>query len=419
MLSPKQFKKISWIIITTQCLGMMAGALFQNSFYLNYLAARGLDSPQIALLMPIPLFVTMFLAIPFAYLSDRIGKKRTSIFGQLLTAAGICILIPNFKWTAATVAIAFAVMSLGGSLQAGAWMALLSPIVPEKIRGRFFSRLRVTIQACIIIFSLIISGLLKLKSQTPVFQGILGFIAITTLIRIIFFNRIPELETPHREPPRHPHLLAAFRDVFNHRPYRQFAGYLFLSTLLTATCPMLFGLLEKDVLLFTPAQISLMGTLLMTGGIIGFWVGGHWVDRHGAMRIFAAGHIGYAAILLTVLLREWVPWPAMIHMSLISLSYSFCGGMIGISVSAETLTLMPKDNKSLAGAFVGTATCCAGALSGFAIARILGQNLLPSEWIWLGRPFSSYDLLLLISGGIIILLLGVVSLHRPRVRDPH
>ena len=414
MLTTDQFKKVSRLIIAAQCLGMMAGALFQNSFYLNYLAARGLDSPRIAMLMPIPLFVTMLLAIPFAYLSDRMGKKRISIWGQLLTAAGTFLLIPNIPWTAAVVAVAFSVMSMGGSLQAGAWLALLSPIVPEKIRGRFFSRLRVSFQLCMIAFSFIISRLLQLNSAMPVFQGILFVVVITSLIRIAVFNRIPELETPHHDPPKHRHIFSAFKAVLQHMPYRRLNGYLFLSTLATSSGPMLFGLLEKDVLLFSPARISLMGTLLVTGGMLGCWVGGHLVDRYGAMKIFVLGHIGYAAVLTAVLLREWVPWPPFIHMSLISILYSIAGGIVGISVGAETLALMPRDNKSLAGAFNVTAMSCAGALSGFAIASLLEHSLLPTGWNLLGKTFSAYDLIILASAaGVAILLIILRNPQKP------
>ncbi|QHI70019.1 MFS transporter [Tichowtungia aerotolerans] len=406
MLTTEEFKKVSRIIIVAQCLGMMAGALFQNSFYLNYLAARGLDSPRIAMLMPIPLFVTMLLAIPFAYLSDRMGKKRTSIWGQILTAAGIFILIPEIPWATAAVVTAFSVMSIGGSLQAGAWLALLSPIVPEKIRGRFFSRLRVAFQICMIVFSFIISRLLKLNSGIPVFQGVLVFVVITNLFRIQVFNRIPELETPHHEPPKQRHIFAALKAVLQHMSYRRLNSYVFLSTLFTASAPTLFGLLEKDILLFTPARISLMGTLLVTGGMIGCWIGGHLVDRYGAMKMFVLGHIGYITILISVLFREWAAWSSVIHMSLVSILFSISGGIVGISVGAETLALMPRDNKSLAGAFNGTAMSCAGALSGFAIASLLEHSLLPSGWTLLGKTFSAYDsILLTFAGGIALLLI--------------
>lgn len=405
MLNAHQFKKASRLIIVTQCLGMLGGALFQNGFYLNYLAARGIASPQIALLLTIPLFVTMLLVIPFAYLSDRIGKKNISLWGQLLTAAGIFILIPDSDRAAFIVVMAFATMSIGGSLQAGAWMALLSPIIPAKTRGRFFGTMRVAFQLCTIVFSFGIYQLLEKEHQMPVFKGILGFVGIATLLRIFVFHRIPELETPHHEPPKHPHLVAALKALLRHRPYRRFNGYLFLSTLLTATCPTLFGLLEKDVLLFTPARISLMGTLLMTGGMIGCWLGGRLVDHYGAMKIFVAGHVGYALVLLAIVLREWMPWPALVHMAIISLAFSLIGGIVGISVTSETLALMPKDNKSLAGAFGAFATCLAGALAGFGISRALEWNMLP-PWQLLGQSFSAYDTLLLASSGVILLLLA-------------
>lgn len=415
MLNTHQFKEASRFIIIAQCLGMLGGALFQNGFYLNYLAARGITSSQIALLLTIPLFVSMLLVIPFAYLSDRVGKKQVSLWGQLLTMAGIFILIPDSKWAALTIAAGFAIMSVGGSLQAGAWAALLSPIIPEKLRGRFFGTLRVIFQLCVVIFSFVISKLLQIEQQMPVFKGILGFVMLATLLRIFVFNRIPELETPHHAPPKHPHLLSALKGVLSDLPFRKFNGYLFLSTLFTASCPMLFGLLEKDVLEFTPARISFMGTLLMIGGMIGCWIGGRLVDRYGAMKIFIGGHIGYALILLTVIFREWMLWSALIHMGIITLIFSLMGGIVGITFSSEMLALMPKDNKSLAGAFSAFAICSAGALVGFAISRILEWKPLLAGWFLLGRNISIYDSLLLASGGAIIamLILGYFSARKP------
>ena len=76
MLDKQQGERVFNIIIVTQCLGMITAVLFQNGFYLNYFTKLGISSAAIAMLFALPPLFSVFLLLPFAFYSDRFGKKR-------------------------------------------------------------------------------------------------------------------------------------------------------------------------------------------------------------------------------------------------------------------------------------------------------------------------------------------------------
>ena len=69
--------------------------------------------------------------------------------------------------------------------------------------------------------------------------------------------------------------------------------------LFTGACPMIFSLLEKDVLGFSDDRIVLIGNLMALGGMLGFVLGGRMVDRFGTKYVF------YADILDSVPFFFW------------------------------------------------------------------------------------------------------------------
>ena len=76
----------------------------------------------------------------------------------------------------------------------GNWFALLHPIIPENIRGRFFGQLRLTWQSIGILFTLIVIYILELYPTLEMYQAILGIITILMLLRMFFYQQIPELD---------------------------------------------------------------------------------------------------------------------------------------------------------------------------------------------------------------------------------
>ena len=93
------------------------------------------------------------------------------------------------------------------------------------------------------------------------------------MVRIPIFWSIPEVE---KSSPSKESFFQALMKVLRIPGYLPFCAYCFLLMLFTGTCPMIFSLLEKDVLGFSDDRIVLIGNLMALGGMLGFVLGGQW-----------------------------------------------------------------------------------------------------------------------------------------------
>ncbi|MDF7808999.1 hypothetical protein P4E94_16245 [Pontiellaceae bacterium B12219] len=414
MLSDSQRKRVFNIIILTQCLGMLSAAFYQNGFFLNYFSKLGISSASIAFIFALPPLVGALLLLPFAFLADRTGKLRLALWGQVLVTAGL-FLVLSAGWIPVRFALpmligSILIGSVGGSMQSASWFALLNPIIPKEIRGRFFSRLRITFMTVIILFSMLITQLLKHSQSMAVFQWIVGFVFLAQVARYFTFARIPELEKEHQLAEQRPSFAGSLASVFRIQGFGAFNGYILLITLFTAAIPVIYGLMQKDVFKFSPAQIQLMGTLFLGGSIAGNLIGGRMVDRWGTRIVFLSAHISYALIILGMLARAWIPLPLPVQVGLFAFLFNSMEAVKGIAMTSEMLELIPARNKSLSTAVCMTLFSLGVGLSQLLVSQTIRWNMLSAEWTVLGKTFSSYDTLLLSFGVLIVLLLAAIGL---------
>ena len=410
MISEEQRHRVFRLIVLNQCLGIFSGSLFQNGFYLNYFTELGISSAQIALLFSLPSFFGVFLLIPFAFYSDRWGKKRLALRGQiLLILAVVSMLMAGWGgghrlfW----VITALLLYCVGGNLQGASWFALLNPIIPKEIRGRFFGRLRVTFLSVSILFAFFISQVLKQNHSALVFQGILLFVFVMAMLRYLTYSRIPELENETGEEDHHQQpILLALKSIWANPKYRLFNGYIFSITFLIAAVPTLFGLMQKDLFHFSPAQISMVGTWFLVGSLAGCWLGGRIVDRVGIRLVFKASHLAYLFVLLGMLSWRWVPWSLEIHAAFCAAAYSLVVGVAGVASTSKILALIPANNKALSTAFTITLLSGATAFSGMIVSRVIAF-----ESFFKTSVISSYDLILLVFVFAIALLFLFSFVH--------
>ncbi len=414
MLTEKQRKRVFNIIIVNQCLGMLSGILFQNGFYLNYFSKLGISSASIALLFALPPLVSVFLLLPFAFVADRMGKKRLALSGQVLLVLSLVLMLSagwgNSEFSITLVVVALLISSIGGSLQGASWFALLNPIVPKEIRGRFFGRLRVTFMSVTILFTLLVTYVLKMNKSMSAFQWLLALVLLAAILRYFTYARIPELENKNGEEDHRASLKKAFSAVIAVPGYLHFSSYVFLITLFTAGVPIVFGLMQKDVFGFGPAQITQMGNLFLIGTLIGCGLGGRTVDRYGTRVVFVATHIGYFLVILSLLIRSWVPWSLPIHVGSCSLAFSLVGATAGVAITSEVMALIPATNKSLFTAVFMMLISLAVALSNIVVSRSISLEILAPEWTMLGQTYTAYDALLLAFAAMTLLLLVTVGL---------
>jgi len=405
-----QTRKTLRIIILTTCFGVLGRLIFNNGFMLTYLSRLGFPSYRILFLLSLVPLAGLVLTLPFAYLSDRFGKKRIGIGGTITALFGLLLLTSAgfFQEQGGRVAIAgILIFSIGSSAIASNWFALLSPIIPEDIRGRFFGKLRISWQTTGIVFTLAVTTLLGLFTHIQFFQCVLLFVLICSMIRIYLYWRIPELETT-RTPPRG--LLAPFLEILRIPGYLPFCAYTFLLMLFAGAVPWVLGLLGKDVLFFSDTQILLLGNSGAAGAVAGFYIGGKMVDQLGTKPVFLICHFCFAMVLFLTALRGLFPFPDIVTMCLLSGLFGVAFAASGIAFSSELLAIIQPENKSLSTGFHLSLVSAGIAISSLIIGQTLKLNILNPEWTLMGQTLCTYDTVLLGSAVMILLLIITLGL---------
>jgi MFS family permease len=393
MSYPPEIKKALRNITIGQCAGLLGPLLFSNGFMLAYILRLGIPAYRILFLFALIPLINMALTLPLAWLADSTGKKRLGGIGLALSIAGFLILplaarVPHNAATWLTAGII--IFSIGNTASGASWFALLSPIVPEEIRGRWFGQMRTAWQTVAIIFSLGLAMLLRHQPELYTFQLVLAVTAALMIVRLILYVQIPELEPIH--PPQGGFVRAA-GSVLRIPGYLRFCIYCFLLAF-TGAAGGLFGLLEKNILGFTDSQLVLMGNLLSIGTVIGFLTGGKMVDHLGAKPVFLTGHIVASFALAVVLLRGFFPLPIPVTMGIVSLLFGAMQGAVGIAGTSELLALIPPKNKSLSTGFNLTLTAAGLSLASLLNGQLLKMKRLPEQWFFSGETLSDYDVLL-------------------------
>ncbi len=277
--TPQQQRAMRCAIIA-QCFGVLGLLAFQSNLLLVYFASLGVSSSRVLTYLSLPVLIVALLRVPLSLLADRIGKKRLGTPGLALTAIGFAMLAASggmsevaLQWVMLS---GIAVFSIGTAMMEAGWFALLSPIVPEQVRGRFFGRLRMSWQLVGVIFFGGCALFLAREPSRGMYQAVLGLIAASLAVRVIIYMRLPELEKPA---PQAGGVRAAMATALSATGYVSFCAYVFLLSLCTLAYPMLFGLIEKKVLNLGDNVVVWLGTVTAVGAIIGFFLGGKAVDR--------------------------------------------------------------------------------------------------------------------------------------------
>ena len=410
-MSDSKTKNAIRMILLTASLGGMSYLSFNNGLLLSYFSHLGIPSATILILLSILPITSFLIIIPFSFLSDIYGKKKIGILGMIFSLFGFSLLI-CFSFLPESIHIigiglGIVTFGIGSAMTLGNWFALLHPIIPEKIRGRFFGRLRLTWQSIGIVLTLLFIYILEQFPSLEIYQAVLIIISIFMAVRIFFYQQIPELDKP--VPPKES-FLKTLMNVIAIPDYISFCSYCFLLTFFTAACPQIFNLIEKDVLSFSKTEIVFIGNLLIVGALAGFVLGGRMVDKLGTKYVFMFCHLGFGAILILFLLRSLFPGEIIVSVGILTLLFGLVQAASGIAMTSETLVLIPQENKSLATGLWFTLYSGGAGLSGFLSSKVLELSLINPEWSLFGLQMSSYDGLLLMFGTMVLLMTVTLGL---------
>lgn len=410
MPSEVEHAKARRCVIIAQCAGLIGETLFANGFILSYFSKAGIQSTTVLFLLALPAIAQFVLALPAAFYSDRIGKRIIGIAGLWINLAGMLVLIAAPVFSGKTVlvlaVIGAMVAGIGLTLNSAVFFAWVNPFIPEHMRGRFFGRLGTAFQTTVIAFTLVVTAILKFNSEIGVYQMILVAVACLLLLRIYYFHQIPELDRPtsHSNPTPFKTALAT---VMKAKGFSSYYSYVFLLLFAIGSVPWILGLLEKDILSFTPAQLIWMGNLLSLGLLTGSYCGGKLIDRHGVKPALWLGHLSFSGILAMVPFRSLMPAPFVVILGILTFLFGMMWGVSTLGMTTETLSRIPSKNKSLHCAFIGTLFNGGIALSALLYGRIFDLKLLSSSWHFYGQPMSHYDALI-INLSLAVLVLTVI-----------
>ncbi len=185
-------------VFITASLGGLSFLAFSNGLLLAYFSRLEISSSEILLLLALPSILQFMLVLVFSYLSDRVGKKLIGATGLFCSASAFYLFwqagFSEGFWRHSFSVVGVFFFGIGMAMSFSNWFAMLHPLIPQQIRGRFFGRLRLTWQGFGFLFSLLVFYLLEQNPGLEVYHWVLGFLVLFLMVRIPIFWSIPEVE---------------------------------------------------------------------------------------------------------------------------------------------------------------------------------------------------------------------------------
>jgi len=410
-MTDSETKSAIRMIMISASLAGMSYISFNNGLLLSYFSHLKIPNASILILLSILPVSLFFLIIPFSYLSDKLGKKFIGNIGLIFQLIGFSLIsaigfFPE-KYLILGISLGIAAFGAGQAMNVGSWYALIHPIIPENVRGRFFGLLRLTWQSVSFFFMLIAIYILENYPSLKLYQAVLWLITILMAIRIVFYRRIPELD---KRVNNKNSLFKTTLNVISIPEYLPFCAYCFLLTLFTGACPQIFNLIEIDVLKFSEAEIVFVGNLLILGSLAGFFIGGRMVDSIGTKYVFLICHFSFGTIIFLFLLRDTFQFEYIFFVGTLTILFGVVQAASSIAMTSETLAIIPEVNKSLAVGLWFTLFSGGTGLSGILSGKALELKLFSSSWTLLGQNMTSYDVILLIFATMVIMMTVTLGL---------
>ncbi|MFH1645250.1 MAG: MFS transporter [Candidatus Omnitrophota bacterium] len=191
-------------------MGSLAGGIFLIGFALKILGAQ---LQQIGILAALPMFANI-IQIFGSYIIEKTGKKKLLCFFCVIVSRALWILIIMLPLAVFSslhdsrvwiLVIIIAFSSIFSSLSGVAWLAWMSDLVPENIRGTYFGKRNMISSACGMIAILLGGKFITVWQNRFSENNPFGFIIIFVigltagLIAARFLSLIPETESVKNE----------------------------------------------------------------------------------------------------------------------------------------------------------------------------------------------------------------------------
>lgn len=398
-------------IITSQATGMIATSLFTSGVLLSYSQFLGLSSSAILVLLALPELMGFLIILPSAYYSKNTGIKILGGIGIFLGIIGFTILLIALLDNQHRVLLAFigvGLIGFGWAMFNSGWYALIGPLVEKNVRGRFLGILRFSWQLTSIIFSFIALYIIRSFENLHIAYSII-LIAIIALQmgRLYLYQKIPDQNEKEKNPAS---LIASVLILIKNSRFMSYCCYIFFLTLFTASSPWLINLAEKDFLGFTQPQIIFVNTFFYFGNLLGFYIGGVIIDRHGTKPVFIIAHFAFGLILILFVCRDLLIMPYIFSHCFLMLLYGVIFASSSVAITTELYDVIPFHKILIAGSFFTLVLSLSKFLSAFIYSQVLNLNLLTKNWQLGQLNMNCYDTILFGNALMVIMLVMTLGL---------
>ncbi|MEK7415983.1 MAG: MFS transporter [Planctomycetota bacterium] len=404
--------------ILLQCFTAVPMLAFSNGFMLTLFNQLGIEGEQALRLLGLPSLVSAFAIVLFAFWTDRIGVRTMGLIGiSASLVAAVLLLIASWFKLSAFVCPIIILSGLGSAAFIACWFPLADPIVQPSGRGRFFGRLRMTWTLACIVVGFSIAALLRRPDPLDSCLIVLAGFVVIHALRIPLFRAIPDLS---QRSPQGTTLPAALSHAAIQPGFLAFGSYLFLLRLAMGAVPWIFGLLQQQVYHMPATDVVLLANLLSVGALVGFWLGGRLVDRHGPKPVFMFAHAGYTVVAAWVLMRYALPLPTFAIFAIAAIAWGIFDAFSSIAVTTEVLALSPTSNRAFSISLLNAFGYAGVALSAWAGSAAIAAGLFRDGWSLFGMSMSGFDGLLIITCFLVttfVVTLGLVPSVMKRHHD--
>ena len=291
-------------------------------------------------------FFSQLIRVPVARYVDVRRLKHMVVLWFLVGAvvfAGVFAAVPVADLAGSRAAVwlvitVFFFQRLTVNIGAAAWHPLLCDIVPSRLRGRFFGRMRATFQTVSLTIVLLTGLYLGKTPQTHHYVGILGLLLIMNLMRPFLLLRLPNppparpgAPEPILQNMKHPVLDAGFRR------FLLFWGL--VAFVINVARPFVVPFLKTD--LHFPSSVTVYASGGMVAGmVLTLMAWGRLADHAGNRLVFLLNLLLLAAsFILLAVTPGFAGLPAMALVSA-ALSLILIGTAIGGLGIAHTVRRM-------------------------------------------------------------------------------
>ena len=370
----------------------------------------------------LPGFLSLFLMIPFAGLTDKLGQKRSIKIACITGCIGYLIMASAaFLPDGAALPAAFigcAIHSAQRGLFAAAWYPLIDNFLRKEDRGKFFSVMRTAYMLFSGVLFFII-GLLMGKDPPMWFmQGVIAFAGLALLLRWVCLSFCPT--DPDRKNGTYD-LKKALRLSLTNAPLTGYSIYLCLLAFFSKPLLPLVLLYLKRYVDMAPGTVQILSSIGIGGAIAGYSLYGLFTGRIQLKYLELGNHLIFIVLaFLFFFVDKSTPGFTWIIGSAIFL-LSVCNAFFLCNSSMEFLALARPGNKTMAIAFCQTYQNAGVMMGNTATSLILGSSIFAATWTTQGGTtysvYQSIFLILGIIGVMALILIPIMPSFIPRHED--